>query len=158
MAYRDHEARACEDVGLAELHFAAGQLGRVQDHEEGVAILLDLGALVGGVGVFHGQLVQAEFFLDLVHQLDVGLQEAQPDEGTLLFQHVADLVEADLAQLPALLVDRAIDDHLGIDHVSFLSSCLLFWPDQPGSRRQRSRCRNTCAMMTPPSVMTPPTA
>lgn len=62
MADRDQEVRADEDVKLAELDLLRGVevARRAQDDEEGVAVALQLGALVGLEGVLDGELVEVE--------------------------------------------------------------------------------------------------
>ena len=62
----DDEVGADEDVDLAELDLldVVEVARRAQDHEERVAVALELGPLVGDDGVLDGQLVQAELVGD----------------------------------------------------------------------------------------------
>ena len=62
----EHEVRADEDVDLAELDLLdlVEVAGGAQHHEQGVAVALQLGALVGDDRVLDGQLVQAELLGD----------------------------------------------------------------------------------------------
>ena len=81
----DHVAAADEDVGLPEGDAGGrpshlGQLGGAQHHEQGVLVLLQLGALVGPVGVLDGQVVQAELALHHPQQGLVRLVQPDPDE------------------------------------------------------------------------------
>lgn len=62
MADRDQEVRADEDVELGEIDLLLGVevAGGAQDDEEGVAVALQLGALMGFEGVFDGEFVEVE--------------------------------------------------------------------------------------------------
>ena len=66
MAHGDHEVRADEDVELAEVDLLdVVHVGRrAQDHEERVAVALQLGSLVGNDRVLDRQLVQSELLGD----------------------------------------------------------------------------------------------
>jgi hypothetical protein len=77
----EHEVGPDEQVDLAELDLLdlVQVAGRPQDHEQGVAVALELGPLVGDDGVLDGQLVQAEL-LGHGQQLGLGRPE-QPDPG-----------------------------------------------------------------------------
>ena len=56
----DDVALAEEEMGLAEGDAAVDQLRGARDDEQRVAILLELGALVGVLGVLDGEVVQVE--------------------------------------------------------------------------------------------------
>lgn len=62
MPHADHEVRADEHVQLAELDLLdlVAVPRRVQHHEQGVAVALQLRALVSHDRVLDGQLVQVE--------------------------------------------------------------------------------------------------
>lgn len=62
MADRDQEVRADEDVELGEVDLLLGVevAGGAQDDEEGVAVALQLGALMGLQGVLDGEFVEVE--------------------------------------------------------------------------------------------------
>src|SRR5688500_15053420 len=82
--------------------------------EQRVAVRLDLGPLVRVVRVFDGEVVQAEFFLQLVEDALVGLIQTNPDEAAVVDgEHVADRVEADVAALAVAAVGHAVHDALG---------------------------------------------
>jgi hypothetical protein len=66
-------------VGLAEGDAPVDHLGRSGDHEERLAILLELGPLVGLEGVLDGKLMQAELRLELAQEGEAGLVQADPD-------------------------------------------------------------------------------
>lgn len=79
-------------------------------------VVLELGALMGALGVLDGQLVEAEALGDLTELLGAGLEEPQPDELALLV--AADAARGDVERQLALvlalavLVVGAVDDHL----------------------------------------------
>lgn len=99
MAHRDQITFADEDVGLAEDDAALDQLRRPRHDEQGFAILLDLGSLMGVVGVLDRELVQVELLLHRAEQRHVGLVQADPD-------HVAGLRPPARASLMAILATR----------------------------------------------------
>ncbi len=114
MADRDHELGADEEHDLAELDGVVGVdvAGRLEDHEQGVVVDLELGPLVGVDGVLDGQLVEAELAPDRVELGLVGLVQTDPDKGVLGAAGLIGLVQGQLARLAlAVLVDRAVDDH-----------------------------------------------
>ena len=79
----DHEALADEDHDLADLDelVAVDVAGGLEDHEQRVAVELELGALVGVDGVLDGQRVQLEV---VAHRLDdarARVVQADPDEA-----------------------------------------------------------------------------
>jgi hypothetical protein len=117
VADRDHELGADEQHDLAELDGVglADVAGRLEDHEQGVVVDLELGPLVGVDGVLDGELVEVELAPHRVELGLVGLVQPDPDEGVLGAAGLIRLVEGQLAR-PALavLVDRAVDDHAGI--------------------------------------------
>jgi hypothetical protein len=79
MAHRDHEARADEDVDLADVDELLGvDVARGLEHEEQrVAVDVDLRPLVRVDGVLHGQRVQVEVAPDRLD--DAGRRVVQPD-------------------------------------------------------------------------------
>lgn len=114
VAYGYQVARAQEDVRLAEGQLAGDQLRGLYHDEQRVAVGLDLGALVGVVGILDGEVVQVELFLQLFQQRFVRLVQADPDEAVVLGQHVADRVQRDIADTAAVaVVGDAVDHHAG---------------------------------------------
>ncbi|CAM5296412.1 hypothetical protein SPURM210S_04100 [Streptomyces purpurascens] len=89
VADRDDEVGAGEDHDLAGVDDLAGrgQLGvldigdGLEDGEEDVAVLLDLGTLVGVDGVLDGERVQTEQFRDAGDLRLARFVQAQPDEA-----------------------------------------------------------------------------
>ena len=65
----DDVAVADEEMRLAEGDAALDQLRGARDDEERVAVLLELRALVGVLGVLDGEVVQVEFALHPQQQL-----------------------------------------------------------------------------------------
>jgi hypothetical protein len=91
VADSDDVVGAEEHVRLAEVEvLPVGHLRRTQHDEERVFVLLDFRPLMRLVGVFDGQVVQAELLLDAAEQCLVRLVEAEPDEAIVLLQHVLD--------------------------------------------------------------------
>ncbi len=84
-----------------------------QDDEERVVVAFDLRSLMGRERVFDGEIVKAELFLHLSEQRLVGLEEPDPDEGVGPLEHVADVVERDVADAPAFRIGDAGDDGAG---------------------------------------------
>ncbi len=116
MADRDHVAGAHEEVGLAEGDppLLPVRLGGAERDEERVAVALQLGPLVGQVGVLDGQVVQPELGLHLLEQRLVGLVEADPDEAVVLLEDLADVLERDVRHAATLRVGGARDDLGGV--------------------------------------------
>jgi hypothetical protein len=81
VADRDHEPWAGEDMHLTELDRLRliDVAGRVQDAEQRLAVILELGALVRPYGVLDGKLVQRELARDLGELLVC--RTVQPDPG-----------------------------------------------------------------------------
>ena len=84
MPHGDQEARADEQVGLAEAHMAIDALRGVRSDEQRIAVTLQLGALVRVLGILDGEVVQAEFLLQLVQQRVLRLVQAAGDGGRLI--------------------------------------------------------------------------
>ena len=113
----DQELRPEEEHDLADLDELLGAevARRLDDEEEGVAVDLELRALVGADRVLDGQLVQVELAPDRVELLRRRLDEADPGEAPgrgRLGSHAGDLLVA--LQPVALTVDGAVDDHARI--------------------------------------------
>ena len=112
VADRDHVAGADEEVGLAEGDppLLPVRLRGAERDEERVAVALELGPLVGQVGVLDGEVVQPELGLHLLEERLVGLVEADPDEAVVLLEDLADVLERDIRHPAALRVGGARDD------------------------------------------------
>ena len=87
----------------------------LEGEEQGVAVPLQLGSLVGGERVLDGQRVQAELLLDRRQLLLARLVQTDPDEVTRLGGQLADPAEIAGRKVVddalALAVDGAVDDH-----------------------------------------------
>jgi hypothetical protein len=93
---------------------ALRRLGGVRDQEQRIAIGLDLRPLVRVLRVLDGEVVQAEFLLQLVQQQVFGFVQADPDEAAILHrQHVADLVQGDVVATALAVVGHAVDHAAG---------------------------------------------
>ena len=113
---RDHVARADEEVGLAEGDppLLPIRLRGPERDEERVAVALQLGPLVGEVGVLDGEVVQPELGLYLLEEGLVGLVETDPDEAIVLLQDLADVLQRDVPHAAAVCVGGARDDRAGL--------------------------------------------
>jgi hypothetical protein len=80
-------------VRLPELDMLrlADKVRCAQNYEEAIFILLQLRPLVRGVGILNGQVVEAEFFLNLSQQLVVRFEKANPDKSIFVFKLFADV-------------------------------------------------------------------
>ena len=112
VAAGEDEIRADEDGDLAQ-HEVVGRadLHHVQHGEQGVVVLLDLRPLVAVAGVLDRELVQAELLLHLRQLLGRGVLERDPDEAAGLADVLADVVDRHVAELRAVLVGHAVDEH-----------------------------------------------
>ena len=81
----DDVAGADEDMGFTALHPAALQFRRAQHDEQRVVVDLQLGPLMGAMGVFDRQIMQTEPRLDHAQHFLAGLQQSDPDELPGLF-------------------------------------------------------------------------
>ena len=80
MADRHHVSGPDEQVRLAEGNLPVDRLGGARDHEQRLAILLDLRMLMSLAGILDGQVVQAELRLHPSQQIGAGLVKADPDD------------------------------------------------------------------------------
>jgi hypothetical protein len=109
-----HEVAAHEDVDLAGRELVGGrQFHRVEDGEQRVAVLLDLGPLVPVQRVLHREFVQVELVLHRVQLLVGGVLQRDPDEAVRPRQVLADLRDRNVGELAAVLVGDAVDQHVG---------------------------------------------
>ena len=86
MPDRDDEVRADEEVDLAELDLLDGvDVARGPQHDEqGVAVALELRALVGDDRVLDGQLVQLELVGQRGQLVLVGAVQPDPGHGVVV--------------------------------------------------------------------------
>ena len=97
MADRDHVAAPDEQVGLAEGDAPVQHLGGAGDDEQRLAVLFELGPLVGLERILDGKLVQAELRLDLPQEIEAGLVQADPDHMPGLARPLAGLLDGNSA-------------------------------------------------------------
>ena len=127
---------------------------RLQHHEEVAVVHLELGTLVGGDGVLHGELVQAELLAHRLELLVGRLVQADPHEAVRLAGRLERQLERQLAVAAlAVGVDGAVHDHAAIfPHA---------WQAPPGmdpathiahlrGRRGPAARRRTARIRTPP--------
>ena len=80
MAHRDQIAWTDEDVRFAVYDLLVDDLRGMGNHEYGVAVGFQLRPLVRVLRILDGQIVQAEFFLQLLQDRIGRLVQAHPDE------------------------------------------------------------------------------
>src|SRR5439155_7188645 len=103
-----------------EMHLLLGLVvvAGAQHDEEVLVVVLDLGALVGEMGILHRELVQAEELLELFEIALVGVVQADPDELAVAGRpcQLGGLLRRQLLLMlaRAVLVMGAIDDHLDL--------------------------------------------
>src|SRR2546425_3923670 len=139
-----------EDVRLAELDAvgARGEPRRAQDHEERVAVALELRPLVGGEGVLDREVVESDLLLDPPQEPRVGLVQPDPDEPVGLLQRLTDIGDENVADPPAPGVCGTRDD---ASHVRPSPTPSL--PRRPNARQATGPVR---AATTPASVLSQP--
>ena len=102
-------------MDLAELDLLLGVVvvGRAQDDEERLLVVLHLRALVADVGVLEGELVEVEARADVAELLRSRLEQPEPDEVAVADDAARGDLERQLALVlaPAVAVVGAIDDH-----------------------------------------------
>jgi hypothetical protein len=111
VAHGEDEVPADEDVDLADVDLVGDGLQQVHRHEEGIAVLLDLGALMTVAGILDRQFVQAEFFLHRRQFRVSGVAQRDPDETARPGEIVADFVDRYIGELASFLVGDAVDQH-----------------------------------------------
>ena len=124
MADGDHVAAPDEQVRLAEGDAPVEHLGRSRDDEQRLAVLLELGPLMGLEGVLDGEVVQAELRLELPQEVEARLVQADPDHMAGLARPFAGLLDRDLGHAPAADIDGRGDDAGGV-----------LWPEPDTSLR-----------------------
>jgi hypothetical protein len=70
--------------------------------EDAVAILLQLGVLMGLGGILDGQGMQIELPLHPLQKIVTGLEQADPDEMTGPFRPLTSLFDCDVGDFPAV--------------------------------------------------------
>jgi hypothetical protein len=98
-------------MGLAELDARFPQLRGARGNEQVSVVFFELGALVGGDGVFQRQRMQAEFFAQARDQRAIGGLQFDPDETIVLADMVTDAVKGD-GLGGGIMEEQAVDDEL----------------------------------------------
>ena len=108
---------ADEHRDLAHAQRRIGPLGRLLDSvhhgEQRVLVLLDLRALVALARVLDGKRVERELLLHLVELRRGRLEQRDPDEAIGPGHVLADVLDRNIAELPAVLIGDAVDEHGG---------------------------------------------
>jgi hypothetical protein len=122
----DQPAASGEDVELVKLGDAHpfGELGAVRDHQQVLAVLLELWALVAGGALVEGRDLERELLGDLGQLGRAGRGHVDPDHGAFLGPHLGEAVEVDVARFPTLA------EHVDPDHGLLLDS---WTPERLGS-------------------------
>lgn len=115
VSHRDEIARAEKNVGFTVGDAVFNLLCGTGNHEERISIAFHLRALVCFLGIFNGQVMQAELFLKQGKHFVVRLVQADPDKAAIVdFQRFADIFDMDSAALAIFRVNGAIDDTSGV--------------------------------------------
>ena len=96
-------------MSLAERDPPVHDLGCPRHDEQRVAVLLQLGVLMGLSGVLDGQRVKIELGLDALQQLRAGLEQTDPDDMTVLLRPPTGFVDGDICDPPAERIDTGSD-------------------------------------------------
>ena len=99
-------------MGLAEGDAPVQHLGRPRDDEQRLAILLELGPLVGLERVLDGEVMQAELRLEPPQEVEAGLVQADPDHVPGLARPLADVLDRNLGHPSASRIGGR-GDHAG---------------------------------------------
>ncbi len=117
MADRDEIAFADEQMRLAERDAAVDQLRRPRHDEQAVAILFDLGPLMGVIGVLDGEIVQVELLLHAGQERQIRFVQPDPDHVTGLAAPARRLIDGDIGDAPAVDIDAGGDNAFGGDRI-----------------------------------------
>ena len=104
-------------MGLTECDPAVDQLRRSRHDEQAIAILFDLGALVGLAGILDSEIVQVELLLHAAEQGQIRLVEPDPDHVSRLAAPVRGFIDRDIGNTPAVDVGAGGNDALGRDRI-----------------------------------------
>ena len=105
MTYRIDVALSDEDVSFAKRDPPFDDLGCPRHDEQRVAVLLQLGMLMGFSGVLDGQRVKIELGLNALQQLRAGFEQTNPDDMTVLLRPPTGVVDDDVCDPPAEGID-----------------------------------------------------
>ena len=111
MANGDQIVRADKNMRFAELEDAIrADLHGAEHDEEGIAVLLQFGALMRPKCVLYRQIMQAELLLNLPEDRLTWFVQPNPDKPPALGQRLADVGEGEVRYTAAVRVRRAVHD------------------------------------------------
>ena len=116
MTYRHNKVFADEEMSLAEVNFAGFgiHLYRSHDDKKYFAIRFELRPLMRAKRVFNRELVQLEFFLNLLEDVSAGVVKSNPYETIRLCQMIADRFHRNRRNPAPLGICSAVDDALDV--------------------------------------------
>src|SRR5262245_1030134 len=94
---------------LAILNLFGGEPSSPQYNDQDVIVDVQLGPLMGLIGGFDDQFVKSELGLELAEQHGIGFVGTQPHDPVVDASEGADLLDVDVANPPAVTVERAGD-------------------------------------------------
>jgi hypothetical protein len=113
VAYREHVVLADEHIDFPDEQFTfVVELDGMEHREERIAVLLDLRPLMAVLRVLDGEFVQAELLRHVREFARAGLLQRDPDEAVGQVPVSIDFVDLDVGELAAVLIGRAIDQHV----------------------------------------------
>jgi hypothetical protein len=81
--------------------------------EERVVVFLDLRPLVPLAGVLDGKRMEPEFLRHLIELRWRRIKQGDPDEAVRAADILADVFDRNVAELAAVLISDAVDEHRG---------------------------------------------
>src|SRR5215467_2652650 len=122
-----HVARACEDMGLAELNLAILELRRAQHNEEGIAIDFELRPLMRRMRILNGEVMQAKPALNAAQQSFIRLMEPNPHEPSLFCIRALGLLKINFLNPAAPVIYGRVDDHAHLFLPAFTHLPVLYY-------------------------------
>ena len=110
MADRYDVAAADKQMRLAEGNPPLYHLRGTGNDEDAVAILLQLGVLMGLGGILDGQGMQIELSLHPLQKIVTGLDQTDPDDMTGSFRPLTSLLDRDVGDSPTPGINSRIND------------------------------------------------
>jgi hypothetical protein len=109
--HRQHVISTDENADLAHVKVVFLHFDRLQHGEQGIAIFIDLRALMAFARIFDGELVQTELFAHFFELLGRGIFDRDPDEAVRPLQILADVFLGDVCELAAFQICHTVDQH-----------------------------------------------
>src|SRR6185369_92082 len=126
MAHGNQVAAANEETCLAQGKAIIQPLAGFHGDEDGIAIDLQLGTLMGTIGVLNRELMKAELVLQRQEHFMGGLQEADPNDLACSRLHTLGIIDIEVLDLTAALIERAIHH---VIHLAFSQQRLTPYRD-----------------------------